>query len=270
MTTTGARLLIIPAAGIGSRLGADIPKVLVKVAGKSMLERLLDLYRAAVTHVILIVNPAFEDLVREHLQSSVDAERISCVLQPRPTGMLDAILIAGTVARRVEPSSVWITWCDQIAVHRRTIERLGERTSSGSHDAMVMPTVMQTPPYIHLERDATGRIARVLHQREGDAMPETGESDMGLFALSPPTYFDRLLAFSREVEVGRSTGERNFLPFIPWLARTETVTTFSAEDPMEAVGINTPEDLLRVEQYLRAMPDPGAGSRKPEANSSKP
>jgi hypothetical protein len=81
-------------------------------------------------------------------------------------------------------------------------------------------------------------------------MPETGESDMGLFALSPATYFDRLPAYAQEVEVGRGTGERNFLPFIPWLARTETVTTFSAEDSMEAVGINTPQERETVERYL--------------------
>ena len=48
-------------------------------------------------------------------------------------------------------------------------------------------------------------------------------------------------------------GERNFLPFIPWIARTETVTTFPAESQMEAVGINTPQDLVLVEQYLRSL-----------------
>jgi choline kinase len=53
-----SRLLIIPAAGAGSRLGADVPKVLVPVAGMTMLERLLNLYRAWVRHVILVVNPA--------------------------------------------------------------------------------------------------------------------------------------------------------------------------------------------------------------------
>jgi bifunctional N-acetylglucosamine-1-phosphate-uridyltransferase/glucosamine-1-phosphate-acetyltransferase GlmU-like protein len=265
-----SRLLIIPAAGIGSRLGADVPKVLVRVAGMTMLERLLNLYRASASHVALIINPASEDLVRQHVKGLVDAERISCVPQPQPTGMLDAILLGRAVARRVEPSSVWVTWCDQIAAHRRTIERLGERTLSASQDAMVMPTVMQTKPYIHLERDSNGRIIRVLHQREGDAMPPIGESDMGLFALSATTYFNQLTAYAQEVEVGRATGERNFLPFIPWLARTETVTTFPAEDPMEAVGINTPQDLALVEQYLRSVSAPGASSREPEANNSKP
>jgi bifunctional N-acetylglucosamine-1-phosphate-uridyltransferase/glucosamine-1-phosphate-acetyltransferase GlmU-like protein len=252
-----SRLLIIPAAGLGSRLGGDVPKVLVRVAGMTMLDRLLNLYRGWVRHVVLIVNPAFDDSIRKHVESGVDAERVSCVQQPQPTGMLDAILLGSTVARRVEPSSVWITWCDQIAVHPRTVDRLGERTSSASHDALVMPTVMQPSPYIHLERDSNGHIVGVLHRREGDAMPDRGESDMGLFALSATTYFNRLPAYAHEVEVGRATGERNFLPFIPWLARTETVSTFAAENPMEAVGINTPQDLASVEQYLRSLsPEP--------------
>jgi len=33
------------------------------------------------------------------------------------------------------------------------------------------------------------------------------------------------------------------------------VTTFPAEDPMEAVGINTAQDLALVEQYLLS-PEP--------------
>ena len=133
LTGTGSRLLIIPAAGIGSRLGADVPKVLVKVGGTTMLERLLNLYRPWVGHIVLVVNPASEDPIRKHVQSSLDAGRITCVQQPQPTGMLDAILGANVVARRTEPTSVWITWCDQIGVQPGTIARLGERTSSAAH-----------------------------------------------------------------------------------------------------------------------------------------
>jgi len=252
-----SRLLIIPAAGSGSRLGADVPKVLVRVDGMTLLERLLMLYRRWVDHVIVVVNPAFEALVLQHVRDGPDAERLTLLQQREPTGMLDAILLGTTTAARVQPSSVWVTWCDQVAVHPRTIERLAARTATASDASIVMPTVMQPRPYIHLERDAEGRIVRVLHRREGDPMPEVGESDMGLFALSRTTYLDRLPAYAEQVEIGRTTGERNFLPFIPWLARTETIVTFGAENPMEAIGINTPQDLREVEQYLRSLsPEP--------------
>jgi bifunctional UDP-N-acetylglucosamine pyrophosphorylase/glucosamine-1-phosphate N-acetyltransferase len=251
------RLLIIPAAGLGSRLGAHVPKVLVRVAGATMLDRLLDLYNDAVERVVIVVNPAFAEDVRHHVASRRDAARIECAEQPVPTGMLDAILLGLPAAERFKPSSVWVTWCDQVAVHPKTIERLATRTGSDAHDALVMPTVMRHHPYIHLERDASGRITRVLHRREGDAMPETGESDLGLFAMSVRTFRELLPKYAREVEVGAGTGERNFLPFIPWLARMDTIATFPCEDPMEAVGINTPEELGMVERYLLSLsPEP--------------
>jgi bifunctional UDP-N-acetylglucosamine pyrophosphorylase/glucosamine-1-phosphate N-acetyltransferase len=247
-----SRLLVIPAAGLGSRLGAKVPKVLVRVAGATMLDRLLMLYQGAIDRVAIVVNPSFADEVRRHVAGHRDAARIQCVVQPAPTGMLDAILLGVPIAARHQPSSVWVTWCDQVAVHPKTIERLAAHTSSEAHDALVMPTVTPPDPYIHLQRDTAGRIVRVLHRREGDVMPETGESDMGLFAMSPRAYAELLPLYAQTVEIGRATGERNFLPFIPWLARTYKVTTFPCEDPMEAVGINTPEDLAAVEAYLRS------------------
>ena len=82
-----------------------------------------------------------------------------------------------------------------------------------------MPTVRKADPYIHLERDGAGRISRVLHRREGDVMPQIGESDMGLFALSAEACFHLLPQFASEVVTGAGTGERNFLPFIPWVAQ---------------------------------------------------
>ena len=214
-----------------------------------MLDRLLDLYRHAVDRVVVVVHPAFAADVQRHVTSHQDAARIECVVQPSPTGMLDAILLGLPAAERHRPSSVWVTWCDQVAVHPKTIDRLASSDASAS---LVMPTVTRQQPYIHLERDATGRIERVLHRREGDAMPETGESDMGLFAMSPRAYVELLPRYADTVQIGRATGERNFLPFIPWLAAMEAVTTFPCEDPMEAVGINTPEDLAVVEAYLRS------------------
>ena len=85
-------------------------------------------------------------------------------------------------------------------------------------------------------------------------MPEVGESDMGLFSLSPGAYFDLLPQFGREATQATSTRERNFLPFLPWLvARGHTVLTFPSMNELEAIGINTPDDRRRLEAYLRGL-----------------
>src|SRR4029453_2614665 len=90
---------------------------------------------------------------------------------------------------------------------------------------LIMPTVTKADPYIHFARDGAGRISRVLHRREGDGMPEIGESDMGLFALSAEACFHLLPQFANQGVTGAGTGERNFLPFIPWLAQRRQVIT---------------------------------------------
>ena len=61
---------------------------------------------------------------------------------------------------------------------------------------MALPTCRGESPYIHFARDGSGRIDRVLHRREGDPMPDAGESDAGLFALSLGAYLELLPEFA--------------------------------------------------------------------------
>jgi hypothetical protein len=137
-----------------------------------------------------------------------------------------------------------------VAVHPVTVERLATLCTQQPSTPLIFPTVARDAPYVHLERDANGRITRILHRREGDAMPAHGESEMGVFSLSRAAYLERLWEFAAAPETGTRTGERNFLPFIPWMAARGEVVTFPCVDPMEAVGVNTPDELRAVEEYL--------------------
>ena len=49
---------LIPAAGVGARMGADIPKQYAKLAGKAMLRHVLDTFAAhrAITHTFVVVS----------------------------------------------------------------------------------------------------------------------------------------------------------------------------------------------------------------------
>ena len=125
---------------------------------------------------------------------------------------------------------------------------------------LILPTVRRHHPYIHLQRDVSARIVRVLHRREGDALPDVGESEMGLFSLSRAAYLEQLPEFAGQPEIGAATGERNFLPFIPWIAARGGVTTFPCVDEEESIGVNTPEDLRAIEAYLTARDGRSDGS----------
>jgi bifunctional N-acetylglucosamine-1-phosphate-uridyltransferase/glucosamine-1-phosphate-acetyltransferase GlmU-like protein len=241
------RLLIIPAAGLGSRLGAHTPKLLAAVNGRSMLDHLLTLYAPAVDRVALVVHPATRSTVVQALRGWTHP--VDLFVQEQPTGMLDAILLARPAVEAGRPRRVWITWCDQVAIHPRTVAGLAEADAEAP--LVSLPTCTGPFPYVHFARDASGRIVRVLHRREGDPMPEVGESDAGLFSLSQAAYLDLLGRFAAAPGTGSATGERNFLPFIPWAAARGVVVTFPCTEAAEAIGVNTPEDLAAAERTLQ-------------------
>ena len=242
------RLLIVPAAGRGSRLRAAGPKALVPVAGRPMLDHLLDLHQSSVDHVVIVASPSARAAFDEY--RATQPMPIEVVEQETPTGMLDAILAARGIVETHRPERVAITWCDQIALDPVTVEALRAQACTSSAPAMVLATIAVAGPYIHFDRDAGGRITAVRQRREGDPMPDTGETDMGLFDLSLETYRTHLPAFAAQARASAGTGERNFLPFIPWLSARAPVTTVPGTSPMEAVGINTPEELAAVEAHL--------------------
>jgi bifunctional N-acetylglucosamine-1-phosphate-uridyltransferase/glucosamine-1-phosphate-acetyltransferase GlmU-like protein len=216
-----------------------------------MIDHLFDLYRGVARRFVLVVNPSAEVSVKAHCDAVAPNLGVEYVRQSEPTGMLDAILLAADAARRSHPDRVWITWCDQVGVHPDTIATL-QRLSTEQPDAsIVLPTARQENPYIHFERDEEGRIIGVSQRREGDAMPSVGESDMGLFSLSPDSYFQWLPRFGLEATRASATRERNFLPFVPWLAKKgHRLYTFPCTDDVEAIGVNTPDDRRRLERYL--------------------
>lgn len=242
-------MLIVPAAGIGSRLKSDRPKFLVPVAGRTMIEWLVELHRPHVSRVVLVVSPPFADQARELLARVTDLPA-DVMVQARPTGMLDAVMVGQPIVADHAVSDVWITWCDQIAIHPRTAARLAAASAARGPAGLVMPVVHRDDPYIHFERDAGGTITRVLQRREGDVMPASGEGDVGLFSLSKDAYLEELTAYASSTEQGAATGERNLLPFIPWLAARSAVVTFPCVDKMESIGVNTPDELRAVEAYL--------------------
>jgi bifunctional N-acetylglucosamine-1-phosphate-uridyltransferase/glucosamine-1-phosphate-acetyltransferase GlmU-like protein len=240
-----SRVLVVPAAGRGTRLGASLPKVLVPVDGRPMLQHLVMLHRPFVDRLVVVASPSGLDAIAGALREWGMPATVAC--QEEPTGMLDAILI-GIAAMNATFDRAWITWGDQVAVLPATLERLSRAEPASD---VALPVLERDEPYIHFERDASGRIVRVLQRREGDAMPARGENDLGLFSLSHRAAVDWLPEYARDARPGAATAERNFLPFVAWAAARGEVATCACTDPIEAVGINTPAELEAVERALR-------------------
>jgi bifunctional N-acetylglucosamine-1-phosphate-uridyltransferase/glucosamine-1-phosphate-acetyltransferase GlmU-like protein len=241
--------MIIPAAGSGSRLGASVPKLMVEINGRPMLDHLLALYAPVVDSFVVVCSPVAETMVRGHLAGA--QVPVDVVVQAEPTGMLDAILLPAKLLEAQRPLQVWVTWCDQVAIRPATVQRVTDALALAPAAELVLPTIRREQPYIHFERDDEGVIRHILHRRENDVMPATGESDMGLFVMSDSAYYKLLPRFAESVEAGKGTGERNFLPFIVWMGDHGGTLTLAGTHYMESIGINTPAERALVEEWLR-------------------
>lgn len=228
---------LIPAAGRGTRLGYDLPKILYPILGRPMLEHLVELLGGHCGEFVVVASPEGQSAIAGAL-----ARRGRVAVQREPVGMADAI---GAGLAEVRSQSVLIVWGDQVALRPETVAAAVKRHEANGN-AITVPTVKRANPYIHFGGGA------VLQAREGDAMPAEGESDAGLFLVETAAL--RALLAEPGIENfarGAKTGEFNFLPLIPRMARYGKVELAAIVTEMESVGINTREEAARVEDWLK-------------------
>jgi bifunctional UDP-N-acetylglucosamine pyrophosphorylase/glucosamine-1-phosphate N-acetyltransferase len=241
---------VIPAAGKGSRLGFDRPKILFPVAGRMIVEWLLDFLLPNCATIVFVLSPDGQGPVGEELERLIPG-RYRIVIQEVPTGMSDAVDLGLT---SVYTQHVAIVWGDQVALRRDSVDACLRLQQGPLAPDLTCPTVLRPNPYIHVERDSEERIIGLLQKREGDAMPTEGESDTGFFCFRSAS-LRNLLAELRKAggPQGHMTGEFNFLPIIPLAAQKGVVITPRLMTLEETVGVNSKDDATLLEPFLRGI-----------------
>ncbi len=238
---------IVPAAGRGSRLGYDQPKILYPVAGRTVLEHLTAALDPLCERMVFVVSPSGQTAIERALETHLPG-KWETAIQPEPIGMADA------VARGVElvntPHTI-VVWGDQAGL-RAEAAALCAHVHETAGKAATIPTVLRADPYVHFERNAAGRLTRILQAREGDPMPAQGESDTGLFCFKTEALRHALEALEDGWAIGARTGERNFLPAFAWMDRElgGVLCPGGIMHTGDTIGLNSSADLLLLERWL--------------------
>ena len=239
---------VIPAAGRGSRLGFERPKILYPVAGRPILDWLLDYLKPSCGHFIFVLSPEGHADVAQELEQRIPG-RFEVVIQHTPTGMGDAVALA---LPHVSTRHMVLVWGDQVALRRSSVEACLRLHQGPLGADVTVPTVIRRQPYIHFQRDASGRIIEVRQAREGAEMPEEGESDTGFFCFNPVKLGAWLKSMAAAGEGrGARTGEFNLLPVIARAATEGVVLTPRVISYEETVGVNCQQDAEIAEAFLR-------------------
>jgi CTP:molybdopterin cytidylyltransferase MocA len=239
---------IIPAAGHGSRLGAQVPKIIFPIVGRPILMWLLDVVEGVCSRVVLVVSPAglpeIEPIARKRL-----GDRLEIVVQQQATGMADAVSLASASIHT--PFSL-VVWGDQVTLRGETLLACAALHQNRANATLTMPTVLRENPYVDLERDASDRIVRVRQAREGEIERAVGENDCGAFLFSTRALL-AVLGNSSKNGLGARTGEANLIQLLPsFESGPGSVATVRITDVNETLGVNTPEEAAMATKILLA------------------
>jgi bifunctional UDP-N-acetylglucosamine pyrophosphorylase / glucosamine-1-phosphate N-acetyltransferase len=238
--------VLIMAAGQGTRMRSDVPKVLHRVAGKTLVEWVVDTARAAgAARVIAVVRP--DDGVAEGLPDGVEvAEQRegegtgAAVLAAR-----DAVLGGGG---EDGGGRVVVMSGDHPLVTAGQIQGL-IREHAGRGAAATLLTTDQLDPsgYGRVVRNSDGAVDRIFETKyTGGLSPE----ELAVREINLGTYvFDADVLFAALDQVALERDERYLTGVFPLIRNSgRTIAAHKTDDADAGIGINDRVGLARAEE----------------------
>ncbi|HEX4416099.1 MAG TPA: NTP transferase domain-containing protein [Lacipirellulaceae bacterium] len=239
-------LAIILAAGKGKRMASELPKVLVPVCGRPMIRYVLDAVRAAGVNRMVIVVGYRADLVRREL---ADEPGIEFAIQAEQLGTGHAVMMCRE-RLELQQGPVLILAGDSPMTQASSLKSLLAEYNS-EHPACLLGTANKQNPYGlgRIVRDPKGDFQGIVEER--DAPPDQRaitEVNLSTYVFRP----DALLSALQQLTANNIQGEY-YLTDCPGVLKAagEKVDALCVLKPIEALSINTPEELTVVEREMQ-------------------
>ncbi len=250
---------IVLAAGMGTRMRTDLPKVLCLANGRPLLAYVLDALRAAGVTRTLVVVGYRSDLVRAAV---AELPGVECVEQTERLGTGHAVKMCRPWLEAFSGAVVVVAG-DSPLIQADSIRDLLAAFHQSSA-ACLLGTLHKPEPagLGRIVRDADGRFQAIVEERDAtDEQRRVTEVNMSTYVFAAPQLayaLDRLRNENRQREY--------YLTDCPaiLLARGERVEALPVLRPCEALSVNTPEELALAEAELRRLaPRPTASPAAP-------
>ena len=245
---SNSAMAIILAAGKGTRMKSDLPKVLIPVCGRPMIRYVCDaLAGAGIDRIVLVVGHR-SDLVREEFAG---ADGIELVEQSEQLGTGHAVMMCREQLKGHEGPVIVVTG-DSPMLQQSSIAALLD-VSAETQCACALGTVRADDArgWGRIVRDDDGRFVGIVEEK--DASDEQRQ----IQEVNASTYlFDaQSLLWALDQLTNDNAQQEYYITDCPsiLLGAGRRVEALNVLQPCEALGINTPADLAAVEAELTRM-----------------
>lgn len=247
---------VVMAAGKGTRMKSELPKVLAPVCGRPMIEHVLEAIRAAGIERIVVVIGYRGDLVREAL---THWQGVEFVEQSPQLGTGHAVMVCRKALENHE-GPVFILTGDTPLVQPSTLRAMSDEFAKARPACLLGTARKENPDGLgRVIRDAEGNFLAIVEQR--DATPEqlaVTEVNMSYYLFDSRELWHAL----DQVKNNNAQGEY-YITDCPGILKAEgkQVRALCALTGCETLSVNTVEELAEVEAELQKR-EKGEGGRQ--------
>lgn len=249
---------VILAAGKGTRMQSDLPKVMHPACGKPLVQWVVDAVRQLGCNPIVLVVGHGAEVVREHFKGQSDVEFVTQMPQH---GTGHAVDQARPLFAQGRLGTDTLVLCgDGPLIQASTLRALLETHHRTSASATLATSVLEDPTgYGRIQRDAHNRFARIVEAK--DATP----AQLAIREVNPSYYCFRtadLFDALTRVTNANASGEYYITDVFELLLQAgRCVRVVDAVPPQEVLSVNTPQQLAEVDAILRTRAAaPGAAT----------
>ena len=239
--TTQALSVVILAAGKGTRMYSDLPKVLHLIAGKPMVKHVIDTAKQLGAHNIHLVYGHGGDLMQQRLAN----EPVNWVLQTEQLGTGHAMQQAAPFF--ADDENILMLYGDAPLITKATLEKL--IAAKPDKGIALLTVVLDNPTgYGRILRE-NGNVVGIVEQKDANAEQlKIQEVNTGVM-VSDGASFKKWLT---QLDNNNAQGEYYMTDVIALANRDGCqVAAVQAADLMEVEGANNRLQLVALEQYFQ-------------------
>jgi UDP-N-acetylglucosamine diphosphorylase/glucosamine-1-phosphate N-acetyltransferase len=240
---------IVLAAGKGTRMKSDLPKVMHPAAGEPMVKWAVKASREAGAKEVVLVVGHMAELVTAAFAS----DRPAChfVMQSPQLGTGHAVDQARPLFNQGLLGEHCFVLCgDGPLIRAETLRTLLQRhLTSGASASLATSVVADPAGYGRIERDAQGRFRRIVEQKDAtDAQRAIREINPSYYLFRTADLFGALSRVTNQ----NASGEYYITDVFELLLKDgKRVEVVDAVPPEDVLSVNTPEQLAEVDAILR-------------------
>jgi len=237
-------MAIVLAAGEGKRMKSDLPKVLHRAAGKSLLARVVDAAREVGVERIVVVVGNGADRVRAEFAE----EGWEFVDQTVRLGTGDAVKRARAQIESHD-GEVLVLAGDVPLLKGSTLRALREKhRAEGAAVTALTARLPDATGYGRIVRSESGAFLGIVEHKDADESQRAiDEVNSSIYCFESGDLLSVLDRFRRD----NAQGEEYLTDAVGILLEDgKKVAAVAAASPEEILGVNTPEQLREVEEVL--------------------